>query len=320
MQVEGGGQADGVGLLHDGHRRATPEVGRDAVGDVDVEQIVERRGRVVEVGRVGDRAAAVGGLAVEGGVLVGVLAVGQVAQLLDHEGQSLREADVGDLVQVRRHLGVVSGHLGERLGRELLAELRRHRTALAQLLDETRVLLRVGDRSDPREVARGGGEERVAADVHHLDGFVDGYDPLAHLRGERLHVDRDDVDGGDPVLGELGEVLRHVPAGHDPGVDGGMVRLDHASEDRREVGQLRDRGDLDPIVGEVLTGPVGGVDLDPQREQLAGQWGDAGAVRDRQQGSQGSLPSIRPRPRRAEYTAAPRKAPEGARRCATLGP
>src|SRR5207247_8570881 len=100
VEVEGGRQPDRVHLFDDGDGRPAAEVGGDTVGDIDVEQVIEGRSRVVEVGRVGDRAAAVGRLAVEGGGLVGILPVGQVTDLLDDHGQALRDADVGELVEV----------------------------------------------------------------------------------------------------------------------------------------------------------------------------------------------------------------------------
>ena len=64
-----------------------------------------------------------------------------------------------------------------------------------------------------------------------------------------------------------------------------MERLDLAADERRNLRQLGDRGDLDAIACEVLTRAVGGVDLDAERDEIAGQPRDALAVGDRQQGS-----------------------------------
>ena len=83
-------QPDGVGVLddRDGRRRV---VAGDAVGRIEVEQVVERRAVALELGRVGQRAAAMGGLAIERGALVRVLAVAQVVDLLEDEREPARE-------------------------------------------------------------------------------------------------------------------------------------------------------------------------------------------------------------------------------------
>ena len=90
-------------------------------------------------------------------------------------------------------------------------------------------------------------------------------------RRERLDVDDDDVDQADLLRLELGELLGDVAPGEDPGVDGGMERLDLAADEWRHVGQLRDRRDLDAVAGEVLARPVGREDLDAEGEQVSGE-------------------------------------------------
>jgi hypothetical protein len=65
-------QPDRVGVLDDGDRRGRVVPG-DPVRGVEVEQVVERRHLALEPRRVGERAAAVGGLAVERRALVRVL-------------------------------------------------------------------------------------------------------------------------------------------------------------------------------------------------------------------------------------------------------
>ena len=126
------GQADRIGVLHDRDRRRGVVAG-DAVGGVEVEQVVERRPVALELGGVGERPAAVGRLAVEGRALVGVLAVAQVVDLLEDQRQPARERVARDLVEVGGDLGVIGGDRAERLGRELGAELRADPAELAQL-------------------------------------------------------------------------------------------------------------------------------------------------------------------------------------------
>ena len=84
------GEPDRVGVLDDGDRRRRVVAG-DPVRRVEVEQVVERRPVALELGRVGERAAAVRGLAVERRALVRVLAVAQVVHLLEDHREPARE-------------------------------------------------------------------------------------------------------------------------------------------------------------------------------------------------------------------------------------
>ncbi len=89
-ELVGRRQPDWVGVLDDGDRRGGV-VRRDAVRRVEVEEVVERRSLAAELGRVGEGSAAVGRLAVERGALVRVLAVAQVVDLLEDQGEPVRE-------------------------------------------------------------------------------------------------------------------------------------------------------------------------------------------------------------------------------------
>ena len=138
-QLLGGGDADRVGVLRDddGRRRV---VGRDPVGGVEVEQVVERRLRALELGGVREGAGAVGRLAIERGPLVRVLAVREVGDLLEHERQPLRVDVVRDLVEVRRDLGVVRGDRAERVRGEPVAGVGAHLAQRQELLEDRRVV------------------------------------------------------------------------------------------------------------------------------------------------------------------------------------
>ena len=271
-------------MLDDGHRRGREVVGHP-VGRIEVEQVVERRRRPGELRGVGQRRAAMGRLAVEGGALVRVLAVAQVRDSLEDHRQALREDVAGDLVEVGGDLGVVGGHGAERLGGQPGTRLGGHVAVLAQLLEDRLVVRRVGDRGDPGRVAGGGAEERRTADVDHLDGLVDADEAGADLGRERRDVDDDDLDRADAVLGQLLELLGLVAAGEDAGVDGRMEGLDLAADEGRDVGQVTDSADLDALAGEVLAGPVGRVDLDPELDEAAREAADAVPIGYRQQRS-----------------------------------
>ncbi len=188
---------------------------------------------------------------------------------------------------------MVRGDRPEGLGREQGPELGGNEAAFTELLDDPRVVDRVGNGRDAGRVPPGCPEERRAADVDHLDCLVDRDQPPSDLRGERLDVDDDDVDRADAVLFELLELLGHVAAGEDAGIDRGVERLDLPADERRNLGQLRDRRDLDPVGGEVVAGTVGRVDLDVEVTQGSRERRYAVAIRDRKQGSHpGVLPSL----------------------------
>ena len=273
------GEPDRVGVLDDGDGRRRVVAG-DAVRGIEVEQVVERRHLALEPGRVGEGPAAVRRLAVERGALVRVLAVAQVVDLLEDEREVAREGVARDLVEVGRDLGVVGGDRAERLGRQLGPRLGAHGAELAQLGDDPRIVGGVGDRGDPGGVAGGRAEQRRAADVDHLDRLVEPDQLDADRRRERLDVDDHEVDQPDPLRAQLLELGGDVAAGQDPGVDRVMERLDLAADVGLALGQLGDRIDLDTLAGEMVTGALGRVDLDVEREEIARERGDAVSVRD----------------------------------------
>jgi len=163
---------------------------------------------------------------------------------------------------------------------------------LADLLQQDGVVGWVADRGHATEVARSSTQQREAPGVDHLDRLVDGYHPLAHLRGEGTDAHDHDVDRADAVLGEALEVLGHVATGEDAGIDLGVVRLDLAADQSGHVGQLGDRGHLNAGRGQHRPRTVGGIDLDPLVKQLARQIGDTRAIRDREQGSHSAFSSL----------------------------
>ena len=256
-----------------------------------VEQVVEGRRPALEVDGVHDHAGAMARLAVDRAALVGVLAVGQVGQLLQHERQARREADAADLVEVGSHLRVVRGDRGERVGRQLLAQLGRDLATLTEVGQEGVVVQRTADGRGAGEVAGSGAQEGRSADLDALDGLVKGYQLLAHLGREGGDVDDHQVDQSDAVLGQLGELLRPVAAGQDAGVDGRVERLHLAAGQGRDVGQDGDRGDLHTLRRQRLARAVGGEDLHAQAHQLSGQGGQALAIGDREQGTHSAPPS-----------------------------
>ncbi len=279
------GEPDRVGVLDDGDG-GRGVVTRDAVGGIEVEQVVERRPLALQLGRVGQRPAAVRRLAVERRALMRVLAIAQVVDLLEDDGQAARERVAGDLVEVGGDLGVVGGDRAERLRRQARPGLGAHPAQLAQLGHEEGVVRRVRCGRDTGGVAGRRTEQGRATDVDHLDRLVDADELGPDGRGERLDVDDDQVDEADALALELVQLFGLVTSGEDAGVDRVVERLDLAADGRLALGQGVDRGDLDAFRTEVFAGPVGRVHLHPEIRQISGKRRDAGAIRDRQQGSQ----------------------------------
>ena len=187
---------------------------------------------------------------------------------------------------------MVGGDDPERLGGELLAELARQRAELAQLARDPAVVA-WGWRSRRRR--RSSGRQRRAG-------------PPRRRRSSRSLRER--ATWRAPTWGAKGLMLTTtmsiapipwaasssswagiVAAGQDPGIDRWVEGLDLAADERRDVGQLGDRADLDAVLGEVLAGAVRGEDLDVQRLELSREGADPIATRHREQGSHpGFLP------------------------------
>jgi len=139
---------------------------------------------------------------------------------------------------------------------------------------------RVGDGRDAGRVPGGRAEKGRARDVDHLDGFVDPDQLDADRRGEGLDVDDHEVDQADPLRLQLFDLGRDIAPGEDPGVDRVVEGLDLAADIRFALGECRDGIDLEALGGQRLPRAIGGVDLDAEPEQVAGELGDAVSVRD----------------------------------------
>ena len=81
---------------------------------------------------------------------------------------------------------------------------------------------------------------------------------------ERVQRHDDEIDRGDPVLLEGGEVFGDVAAGEDAAVDSRVERLDPTIEHLRESRDFRHIENADPSLAEELRGPPGRDDLDPE--------------------------------------------------------
>ena len=88
------------------------------------------------------------------------------------------------------------------------------------------------------------------------------------------------------MLGQLGEMVGLVAARQEGGEDVRVERLDAAAQDLGRIGQVGDGNDLDPVLGQVAAGAIGGVALDAGLFQATGELDDAFTVRDGEESAQ----------------------------------
>ena len=162
----------------------------------------------------------------------------------------------------------------------LARSLGAHGAEFAELGGDLLVVARVGDRGDPRRVARGRAEEGRPRDIDHLDRLVEPDELDADGRRERLDVDDHEIDQADALGLQLLDLGRDVAPGEDAGIDRVVEGLDLAADIGFALGQGGDRIDLDAFRGQRIARAIGGVDLDPEPEQVAGEFDDAVSVRD----------------------------------------
>ena len=214
-------------------------------------------------------------VAVEGSVLVRVLAVAQVLELGDLHRQLRREGLLA--LEPLRDLRVVGSGVGERLRGEGRAGAQRRAAVLGELVEQGVVVARGGDDRDGGVVLGRRADHGRATDVDHLHdlGVIRAG---RHGVGERVEVADDEVDRRDVELVELVEVVLLGPVGEDPGVDLRVQRLDPAVEALREAGDVLDPGHRHAAVGDALGGRPGRDDLDALLVQTGGEPLDPGLV------------------------------------------
>ena len=188
---------------------------------------------------------------------MGVLAVPQVAHLLEDQRQAVRKDLAADLVQVGRDLRVVRGDRPERVGGHCSAEFRggwgRGRGTRG---GRARVMGRVSDgRGDAGGVA--GGRPRSAAPPTSIISTPRRSRPGAPDLGcERLDVHDHEVDRLDALLVELRCSGLHGGRGCRRPPPGGRFLTWPPASGGTWVSSVTGRG-LDAVRGEVVPGPVG---------------------------------------------------------------
>ena len=212
--------------------------------------------------------------AVARAVLVRVLAVAQrVAGAFEREVDELRECFVA--LQPRDDLRVERRRARERRDRERSARPVADAVVVGvELLEERRVLRRVGDDGDERVVLGRGTDHRGPADVDGLD--------VGTLR-ERVEVRHDEVERADAVGRHVVVVGRLRTVSEDPAVDLRVQGHDAVVEDGRDPGDVVDRGHRNAGVGDRLGGAARRHELHAAPVELPGELDDARLVVHREQ-------------------------------------
>ena len=154
---------------------------------------------------------------------------------------------------------------------------------IAQSLGGFAVVHRIDDGQDMRMVLRRSAQHRRATNVDVVQREFHRAVRLRHGFLERIEVHRHHVDGGDFVV-------RHrlgvdVAPGEDAAVDYRVQRLHAPVHDLRKPGDGCDLRRRDTAFQQCAARAAGGDDLDPKVEQRMGELGDAGLVRNAQQGA-----------------------------------
>ena len=289
--VQGHGHAARVGVLDD-HAGRLDEALHALKGSIGVSHVVERQLFALQLYCSGNAGFAFLCFHVERRALVRVLAVAHFLSLDELAVEGLREGAAGfggqgcgrlvDGAQVVGDHAVVGGgvlegleHQGEALGVGQAAGLQagQHVAVVTGVDHDGHVFVVLG----------GGADHGRAADVDVLDGVRQGAARLGHGGGERVEVDRHQVDRLDAVLGH--DAVVDAAAAKDAAVDFRVQGLHPAVHHFCEAGVVGhfDRGYA--VVLQQLEGAAGGEDFHAEVYQFAGELKDAGLVGDADQGA-----------------------------------
>ncbi len=150
------------------------------------------------------------------------------------------------------------------------------------------VVRRVADDADVRVVLRGRAQERRAADVDLLDRLRERRPAPRDGFLERVQVHDDEVDRSDAVRRGLAAVALLGAVEEDAAEELRVERLDAPAEDLRKAREVRDVRDGEARCGEVLRGAARRKEPEALRDERAGEFVEAGAVGDREEGEPGA--------------------------------
>ena len=278
--------AAGVGVLHDdaGGRVKTLDAfpGGVGVGDVVVAQFL-----ALQLDRGNQRAGGRVQVAVEGGLLVRVLAVAQVLQLDEAAvrlaGKQRVAAVFLDGRQVVADGAVVLADAVERGDGQRELGLLADAAAGLQLGQHAGVLAGVGQHRHVLPVLGGAAHHGRAADVDVLDCVFQRTAGLGDRGFKRVKIHHQQINGVNAVRLQRGHVLGQIAPRQQAAVDLGVQGLDAAVQHFRKAGQLGHFGHRQALLGQQLGGAAGGDELHAQGVQAAGQFDDTGLVGDGEQ-------------------------------------
>ena len=211
--------------------------------------------------------------------LVWVLAVPQARHFVQRDAQPVRQLfALSRATQVSGYCRIVLGDMAECLGGQSPPVFVRQ-AAIGDLVSDPLVVRRIHDHGHRREVLGRCPEHRRPSDVDVLEGVVQRYIRFADGLDEGIQVDRDKVDGLDPVLLQFGHLVLGFPARQQAPVDDRVQRLDPAIEDFRRT---RDLGHLahvqSPFLSERPVGAAGADQVVASLSQPAPELHHAGLV------------------------------------------
>ena len=174
---------------------------------------------------------------------------------------------------------IVAGRVGKRLAGQAAAQLERGAAVGRDLIENLRILGRVGGDRGEGVVLRRRPDQRRPADVDLLDGLFL-RDALPRHGGlERIEVHHHQLEGEDAVLGQRLHVLGIVVAAEDSAVDLRMEGFQPAVHHFGEAGVLGDVADGDALALQVFSGSAGAEDFARRRRQARGRNRPAPACR-----------------------------------------
>ena len=141
--------------------------------------------------------------------------------------------------EVSRYHGIVLRRVRESLGRELLTHADVGSSLIGgQFVEQTAIVARIDHHGDRGVILRGGAYHGRAADIDVLDRILVAAVGPRHGRGERIEIDRQQIDRLDAVLAH--HLFVQAAASQEPAVNFRMQSLDPASHDLRKAGVLGD--------------------------------------------------------------------------------
>ncbi len=261
------------------------ELGHQLEGGVRVVQVVVAQLLALELGRGRDAGPGVGAADVEGGRLMGVLAVAERLAQAAGDGDAGREGLVVLAGEPLADRGVVGCRAGIGRSRQPAAERQGGGAVVGVQFGQDRFVLgSVGQHGDEAVVLGGAADHRRAADVDVLDAVLE-RSAARHGRLERVEVDHDQIDRRDVVGLHGGQMAFQVAAGQDAAMDARVQRLDAAVHHLGEAGIVADFGHRHAGVAKLLGGTAGREDLDAARGERLTERNEPGLVGNGNEGS-----------------------------------